>query len=472
MTFEQTEPPVKTDPKTELKQDLLALGMTEKGAAYYAQALSAPVVDDFIISPRDKDIFPNAETADKAFRRLLPELEGHHFKRLHIENLGSILLDKSLSQGKAPAFTADAVSFKWCDIDAWDNPDFINMIAASGARDVSLKQTNIENEHVDLGQFLLDQKIERFTYGGTDISFAKIGEKLKGAGLKKLDISFCEARFGGLIKVLENLPHTLEELNVSGIVINSTEKSDALYSSLDRLKNLKKFEASGCSLGDYSFEQLMPHLAPGIEDLNLGSNPYVTDKGAQVLLDYMERPDSRVRRLGFEIMTKVSPEMRGKLRQAAEDGESRFMQNIQQEKAARIARTKEGLRVRKALEDAARPGDIKALLNDALEYGAVERAFEKMKQAGAGLTLEDAHRKGRDGRTFMEACADMGKIPQMMAPDMFRSVKDFQAVFDALPEKEKRIYDGQKGRPTLRKVKNGIMAASVRTALAQKTKNR
>lgn len=471
MTFEQTGP-AKTETNAELKEDLLASGVTKEGADYYAQALSGRVVHDFAIRPRNKDIFPNAETADRAFRRLLPEMGGHHFKRLHIENLGSMITDKSLSQGKAPAFTADAISFRWCDIDTWDNPEFMNMIAASGARDVSLKQTNIENEHVDLGQFLLDHKIERFTYGGTDISFARIGEKLKETGLKKLDVSFCEARFGGLIRVLENLPHTLEELNVSGIVINSTEKSEALLASLDRLKNLKKFEASGCSLGDYSFEQMMPHLAPGIEELNLGSNPYVTDKGAQVLLDHMEQPDSRIRRLGFEIMTKVSPEMRQKLQQAAEDGENRFMQNIQQEKAAQIAKTKEGMRVRKALEEAVRPDEIKALLNDALECGIVERAFEKMKQAGTGLTPEDVNRKGKDGRTFMHACADMGKIPQMMAPDMFRNVRDFQAVFDALPQKEKRIYDGCRGRPTLQKIKNGIMAASVRAALAQKTKNR
>lgn len=472
MTFEQAEPPIKTEPDAGLAEELIALGVTEKGAAYYAQALSAHTADDFTVCPRDRDFFPDAETADRAFRRLLPEMEGHHFKRLHIENLGSMITDKSLSQGKAPSFTADAICFKWCDIDARDNPDFLNMIAAAGARDVALKQTNIENEHVDLGQFLLDHGIERFTYGGTDISLARIGRKLKGTGLKKLDISFCEARSGGLLKVLENLPASLEELNVSGIVLNSAEKSDALYASLNRLKNLKKFEASGCSLGDYSFERMIPHLASGIEYLNLGSNPYVTDKGAQVLLDWMERPESRVRRLGFEIMTKVSPDMRARLQQAAEDGENRFMQSRQQEKAAQIARTKEGQRVRKALEDAGRPEEIKALLNDALACGAVERAFEKMKQAGAGLTAEDVRRRGKDGRTFMESCADMGKIPQMMAPDMFRNVKDFQAVFDALPEKEKRIYDGRNGRPTLRKIKNGIMAASVRAALDQKTKNR
>ena len=274
----------------------------------------------------------------------------------------------------------------------------------------------------------------------------------------------------GLSLTFSRLPPTLEALISDCNIIGNGPTLDALCAGIRPL-HLKNLNLQCCSLNNSSFERLVQAFPSELEFLNLGNNPNVTDRGAELLLAHIKRPDVLIRRLEFDGMLGVSKGLRKELQEAADDNNDRYMQKLQQQKAAQIAKTKEGARVREAVGRASRD-DIKGLLHDALRHGAADAAFETMKKTGASLTLKDALQTNAEGKTLLEACREAGKLPQLIAPEMFGNVKDFNEVYDALSEKGKRIYDGKDGRPSVQQVKNRIMSAAVKRAVSQRSEQR
>lgn len=464
MSVAQSDGMNKTDAAT-LKHDLEEIGVCEDGAAHYASlfALSAPF--DFTFTPRNREYFKNGEIAGEAFERLLPEINGRRFSSFFVEDIGHRMKCPDFISGKSVSFQTDMLTVRWSKVPEENLNGFLDMVGKTGAKKLNLQQTRLEFKDDTFARFLNDKKIESLAYSVSDEGMDVFLTKLGGTKLKKFDLSFSDAREKGLSLTFKNLPPTLESLISECNIIGEGATLDALCAGIRPL-HLKELNLQCCTLTNTAIEKLINVLPPELESLNISNNTNITDKGGELLLKQLKRPDCLIRKLGIDGMFGMSKGLQKELREAAQDNDDRHMQKLQCQKAEQIAKTKEGIRIKNAVKNASKE-NIKSLLHDALEYGAADAAFDKMRETGAGLTLKDALATNKDGKTLLEACRDMGKLPQLMAPEMFGNVKDFKEVFDALSEKDKRIYDGKDGRPTFQQAKNKIMAEAVRRSLGR-----
>lgn len=448
-----------------LKCDLEEIGVCEDGAAHYASLFALDVPFDFVFTPRNREYFKNGEIAGEAFERLLPEINGRRFSSFFVEDIGHRMKCPDFIAGKSVSFQTDSLTVRWSKVPEENLSGFLDMVGKTGATRLNLRQTKLILKDDAFVCFLNDKKIESLTYSVSDDGMDGFLEKLGETKLKKFDMSYSDAREKGLSLAFSRLPPTLEALGTECNIIGEGAVLDALCAGIRPLR-LKELNLQCCSLTNTSLEKLIEAFPPELESLNIGNNTNITDKSGNLLLKRLKRPDCIIRKLDIDGMFGMSKGLQKELREAAQDNNDRYMQKLQCQKAEQIAKTKEGLRIKNAVKNASKE-NIKSLLHDALEYGAADAAFDKMRETGAVLTLKDALATNKDGKTLLEACRDMGKLPQLMAPEMFGNVKDFKEVFDALSEKDKRLYDGKDGRPTLQQAKNKIMAEAVRRSLGR-----
>lgn len=448
-----------------LKRDLEEIGVCEDGAAHYASLFALDVPFDFVFTPRNREYFKNGEIAGEAFERLLPEINGRRFSSFFVEDIGHRMKCPDFIAGKSVSFQTDSLTVRWSKVPEENLSGFLDMVGKTGATRLNLRQTKLILKNDAFVCFLNDKKIESLTYSVSDDGMDGFLEKLGETKLKKFDMSYSDAREKGLSLAFSRLPPTLEALGTECNIIGEGAVLDALCAGIRPLR-LKELNLQCCSLTNTSLEKLIEAFPPELESLNIGNNTNITDKSGNLLLKRLKRPDCIIRKLDIDGMFGMSKGLQKELREAAQDNNDRYMQKLQCQKAEQIAKTKEGLRIKNAVKNASKE-NIKSLLHDALEYGAADAAFDKMRETGAVLTLKDALATNKDGKTLLEACRDMGKLPQLMAPEMFGNVKDFKEVFDALSEKDKRLYDGKDGRPTLQQAKNKIMAEAVRRSLGR-----
>ncbi len=448
-----------------LKRDLEEIGVCEDGAAHYASLFALDVPFDFVFTPRNREYFKNGEIAGEAFERLLPEINGRRFSSFFVEDIGHRMKCPDFIAGKSVSFQTDSLTVRWSKVPEENLSGFLDMVGKTGATRLNLRQTKLILKDDAFVCFLNDKKIESLTYSVSDDGMDGFLEKLGETKLKKFDMSYSDAREKGLSLAFSRLPPTLEALGTECNIIGEGAVLDALCAGIRPLR-LKELNLQCCSLTNTSLEKLIEAFPPELESLNIGNNTNITDKSGNLLLKRLKRPDCIIRKLDIDGMFGMSKGLQKELREAAQDNNDRYMQKLQCQKAEQIAKTKEGLRIKNAVKNASKE-NIKSLLHDALEYGAADAVFDKMRETGAVLTLKDALATNKDGKTLLEACRDMGKLPQLMAPEMFGNVKDFKEVFDALSEKDKRLYDGKDGRPTLQQAKNKIMAEAVRRSLGR-----
>ena len=448
-----------------LKRDLEEIGVCEDGAAHYASLFALDVPFDFVFTPRNREYFKNGEIAGEAFERLLPEINGRRFSSFFVEDIGHRMKCPDFIAGKSISFQTDSLTVRWSKVPEENLSGFLDMVGKTRATRLNLRQTKLILKDDAFVCFLNDKKIESLTYSVSDDGMDGFLEKLGETKLKKFDMSYSDAREKGLSLAFSRLPPTLEALGTECNIIGEGAVLDALCAGIRPLR-LKELNLQCCSLTNTSLEKLIEAFPPELESLNIGNNTNITDKSGNLLLKRLKRPDCIIRKLDIDGMFGMSKGLQKELREAAQDNNDRYMQKLQCQKAEQIAKTKEGLRIKNAVKNASKE-NIKSLLHDALEYGAADAAFDKMRETGAVLTLKDALATNKDGKTLLEACRDMGKLPQLMAPEMFGNVKDFKEVFDALSEKDKRLYDGKDGRPTLQQAKNKIMAEAVRRSLGR-----
>ncbi len=464
MSVVQSDGIKKTDTAA-LKRDLEEIGVCEDGAAHYASLFALDVPFDFVFTPRNREYFKNGEIAGEAFERLLPEINGRRFSSFFVEDIGHRMKCPDFIAGKSVSFQTDSLTVRWSKVPEENLSGFLDMVGKTGATRLNLRQTKLILKDDAFVCFLNDKKIESLTYSVSDDGMDGFLEKLGETKLKKFDMSYSDAREKGLSLAFSRLPPTLEALGTECNIIGEGAVLDALCAGIRPLR-LKELNLQCCSLTNTSLEKLIEAFPPELESLNIGNNTNITDKSGNLLLKRLKRPDCIIRKLDIDGMFGMSKGLQKELREAAQDNNDRYMQKLQCQKAEQIAKTKEGLRIKNAVKNASKE-NIKSLLHDALEYGAADAAFDKMRETGAVLTLKDALATNKDGKTLLEACRDMGKLPQLMAPEMFGNVKDFKEVFDALSEKDKRLYDGKDGRPTLQQAKNKIMAEAVRRSLGR-----
>ncbi|CCZ22858.1 unknown [Acetobacter sp. CAG:977] len=464
MSVVQSDGIKKTDTAA-LKRDLEEIGVCEDGAAHYASLFALDVPFDFVFTPRNREYFKNGEIAGEAFERLLPEINGRRFSSFFVEDIGHRMKCPDFIAGKSVSFQTDSLTVRWSKVPEENLSGFLDMVGKTGATRLNLRQTKLILKDDAFVCFLNDKKIESLTYSVSDDGMDGFLEKLGETKLKKFDMSYSDAREKGLSLAFSRLPPTLEALGTECNIIGEGAVLDALCTGIRPLR-LKELNLQCCSLTNTSLEKLIEAFPPELESLNIGNNTNITDKSGNLLLKRLKRPDCIIRKLDIDGMFGMSKGLQKELREAAQDNDDRYMQKLQCQKAEQIAKTKEGLRIKNAVKNASKE-NIKSLLHDALEYGAADAAFDKMRETGAVLTLKDALATNKDGKTLLEACRDMGKLPQLMAPEMFGNVKDFKEVFDALSEKDKRLYDGKDGRPTLQQAKNKIMAEAVRRSLGR-----
>lgn len=84
----------------------------------------------------------------------------------------------------------------------------------------------------------------------------------------------------------------------------------------------------------------------------------------------------------------------------------------------------------------------------------------------------DMEARNEDGKSLAEACLESKMLPSLMKPERHESPRTYQAVYDALPENGKILFDGRDGRPSFQKMKNALTAEAVRAALLNKSAGR
>lgn len=87
-------------------------------------------------------------------------------------------------------------------------------------------------------------------------------------------------------------------------------------------------------------------------------------------------------------------------------------------------------------------------------------------------TADDFLKQGADGRTPVALAAESKQLACVFEEKNWANVKDMQRVFDKVPENEKYQLDGKDGRPSYQKVKNAVMAATVRKQVAAAKRER
>lgn len=102
----------------------------------------------------------------------------------------------------------------------------------------------------------------------------------------------------------------------------------------------------------------------------------------------------------------------------------------------------------------------------------MEAALNRMKTGGVKLRPADVEARDEDGKSLAEACLESKMLPLLMKPEHHESPKTCQAVYDALPENGKILFDGRDGRPSFQKMKNALTAEAVRGALLNKSAGR
>jgi hypothetical protein len=113
--------------------------------------------------------------------------------------------------------------------------------------------------------------------------------------------------------------------------------------------------------------------------------------------------------------------------------------------------------------------DSSCPLSEALHAGLLPQLLKQRAAEKKPLTLEECT-ADTNGSSFLKSAARAGLLPLVFKPENWGTPKDFQAAWDAVPAREHWQMDGQRERPSFRKVKNSFMGLTLQTLL-QKQKD-
>ena len=311
--------------------------------------------------------------------------------------------------------------------------------------------------------------------GLIDEDFTRLAEGvIAKSSLKRLDLNQNFVNGDGLCDVIKALPDTLEEFSIKYAWLRKNAKAvQVLADKVETMPNLKVLDLSSSGISTNELKILMPKLPPSLRTINLEDSDAIDDEGMRIVLDALRRPDCRITSTNAKNLRKktgdaASQQLELDVRQAEADNAIASMADQQRLKADQIAKAKGGKTLEERLSEAD-IGTIKSMLHTAVQTGLLPLAFDRLSALGGTLTERDLKSGNDKGETFVQACFKMRQTKTLMRPEVYGNAKDYQSAYDSLPETEKKMFDGRDGRPSFLKMKNQVMAAAVKKALAGKS---
>lgn len=319
------------------------------------------------------------------------------------------------------------------------------------------------------GNLLPDEVPDTFFNGLADSAVTSLD--LSGTGLKD-----------GLA---ERLAEVLPETSLRGLVLNDIKLNPPAFDALSRAitaSNVTDLEISG-SFHSKTMSKLFEKL-PGskLRSLKIEKNSLMEDE-AGVLLKKL--PETDIVSLSFVFAGFSSSSLKQELKNFPPPGcpleeiritPSHFCTPEEIFLCASIEKRLYGqTKFRRFIhEQMEKQKDVLSVdssrpLSEALHAGLLPQLLKQRAAEKKPLTLEECVADTK-GSSFLESAARARLLPLVFKPENWGTPKDFQAAWDAVPEREQWQMDGQRGRPSFRKVKNSFMGRTLQTFL-QKQKD-
>lgn len=467
--------------ETDTRNALQRLGLPRDRAADYAAELcSGPYVQTFDVDFGNSSVFPSPDTASEALKimagiaeddkeicvfslsHVQPRTDGAPYfteasGRMKVTEMFSLtgvsLPDGDWAQLSGCFEEGGVETFSVWETELSGKGALLSAALGKKTRSVTLSQAALGAEELkSLASFLPHSEIERLTLGWNG-----------GHGTE------------GLADIIAALPPTTKEINFSGNRLCGREV-DALCLRMPDLVSLKSVSLEECGLSAEHLARLVPALPDSVYRFSAAANPAVTDEGIAPLAARMRQPGCGLYSAGLGAEKTLSPEMKGVIADLEAGNYLNHMDKAQEEKARRISRIKDEKTLEKLLK-ARTPEEIKALLPQTPAFNAGEinlfdYAMDKLVRAGGTLEKEDLLQKDEHGRTVAGNLSDAAMFFKVMRADLYRDVNALQGVYGLMTPADREDLNGMHGACAFIKVKNQVMAETVKRAVARKTAQR
>lgn len=467
--------------EADTRNALQRLGVASGSAADYAAELcSGTYVQTFDVDFGNSAVFPSPETASDALKIMAGIAEDD--KEISVFSLRNVHPRKD---GK-PYFTDDAGRMKVTEMFALNevslsDGDFTRLSGCfeeGGVKTFSVRDTSLRGKgallSAALGKNTCSVHMMQAALGDEELK--SIAAFLPVSGIETLAVG----RNGGsgadgLTEIIAALPPTTKEIDFSGNAL-SDRAVDALCARIPDLANLKSVSLQECGLTSEHLARLVPALPDGVYRFSAAANPAATDEGIAPLVERMRQPGCGIYSAGLSDETTLSPEMKGVIADLEAGNYLSHMEKTQEEKARKISQIKDEKTLEKLLKARA-PEEIKALLPNtpAFNSGGInlfDYAMDKLARTGGTLEKEDLLQKDDRGRTVAENLSDEKMFHKVMRADLYKDVKALQGVYDLMTPEDKAGLNDMHGACAFIKVKNQVMAETVKRAVARKTAQR
>lgn len=479
--FKSPEPP---PPPPTFEEELLALGVTPEGAKHYADEMAkTPVCLDF--DARKEAYFPHRAVAVGAFSRLLKEVKGREISAIHLRTMNNALTEEQKAMGaekydmspllsKDSGLKAGQLSLHDCTLLPEEMAGLFERLPEMGPASLWFRSTDLTPAIPAIAEALESGQVTELCSSFCTIdepAMKRLAQGVEKSRLTRFEMQMvnkgCGKEFSYLI---EALPPSLKHLSLRDHYLRHAEK-DALVEKLPDLKGLKYLNVNECDLNTGDAERIAKALPRTLEHLNIGANHSIMDEGVQAFIDRMNGGDCALYKTGlfdnedgFSV-SLASFGMRGKLAAAEGARKEAFLQKAQKEKAEEIAYTKSGVTVGEKLQSAKTPAEVKGLMFETARFGDVDQALARLKELNGRFSAAELTRENDDGLCLLDVFSVKRKIPEVLSADFLESAKEVDPVYEALSMTDRKLFRGADGRPTMQKIKNKIMAQTVRQAL-------
>lgn len=463
--------------KPSLKEELLALGVTEEGADHLVGELEKK--KGFEFNGGRPSLFPSMDIAAQAFNRIIPELKNKELTALHLRKINNegkekfnldLLTDGSLNLKAGQLYMED------CSVSSDFVSAMMKQLPAMGTTSLWLKEMDMRESAETLSDYLTGGNVKDLVLRQCRLDKQAVPVLAKGmaaSDFRLLDLqNINENKLLDLSLLIDALPPSVEILYLQGNSLTEKE-TDSLAKKLPDMKGLRHLKMSFCDLDTADLLKIAPVLPPSLESINLGNNPQITDEGTLALIKRMEQDNSVLHDVSmFQherwILGATTTVVRHKLKETEETCKAKYLEKTQEQKASEISRLRDDLPLKERLGSAKTPAEFKSLLPEALAAKETQTVLNKMKEANIKLSSQELLTVKENGRTLLDEFSTQRKIPQILSPDFMANVKDFTETYNALSATDKKLFDGKDGRPTFQSAKNLVMAAAVKSAVARK----
>lgn len=356
-----------------LKRDLLNLGATTACARYFSDLFSSKSIDSFSFTPVQTAFYPDQEIAERVFRRLCTEIDGKNFKEFELRLIKTDSFHTDFFSKHAPKFTADKLTFSFCNLSEKEAPFLTEHVKNSGATQIILSDIPLGDQLPEIGKAVAANNVSDLSLSlyQPHTGICEFSESLKKTRLEKLSLSFFGLRPTEAQAVGENLPSSLKLLSLSNLLLNDSAENVA--NSVAKMENLYRINLMSGELKDAGLQKIMKSMPHSLNGLTVYKQPDVTDKSAISVLDFVSFKDVFTTSASMR-STGVSEEMQRKITDAANDSK-RTLEAL--ETAREKFNSPEGKRVREALDLAKTVSEIKAALRGAAEIGLLTEGLDK-----------------------------------------------------------------------------------------------